>query len=299
MKVRTWKYIVKEGLLNTYRNKLMSLASISIVTASLIIFGIFFLIALNLNFNINTLTEKPELEVFCRPELTDEQVTIVEESIKKNDKIAEYRIVTKEEALEKAKEIIGESAKLLDGEDASFMNVSFIIKVKDVRYYQEVVEQYKQQSEIENVQYYMDTINLIRKIAYWVRIINGVLIAIILIILVLIISNTIKLTLFARRKEINIMKYIGGTDWFIRWPFIVEGVIIGLAGAVLSFILVGYGYNYIENRFNTDILSMGSDTLKILSINDVGLEVIAIYLIIGILVGALGSVVSIRKYLRV
>lgn len=299
MKIRTWKYMAKEGMVNTYRNKLMSLASVSIITASLVIFGIFLLIALNLSSNIRSLTKQPELEVFCRPELNDQQVQQVENDIKQNDKIAEYKIVTKEEALEKAKKIMGENAKLLEGEDSSFMNVSFIIKVKDLQYYEAVAEQYKKLSEVENVQYYMDVIRLISKIAGWVKIINGILLAILLVVSVFIISNTIKLTVFARRKEINIMKYIGATDWFIRWPFIIEGVIIGLVGAALSFVLIGYGYNSLGQKFNTDLLTMGSGAFKILSINEVAITIIGVYLVIGILVGAIGSVVSIHKYLKV
>lgn len=299
MKIRTWKYMVKEGFSNTYRNKLMSIASVSIVTASLIIFGIFLLITFNLSYNLDSLTRQPELEVFCRPELDDAQVGQVEESIKENDKIAEYKIVTKEEALEKAKKIMGENAQLLEGEDASFLNVSFIIKVKDVSFYQEVVEEYKKLNEVENVQYYMDIINLIKKVDHWVRIVNWIILAILLVVSVFIISNTIKLTVFARRKEISIMKYIGATDWFIRWPFIVEGIIIGIVGAVLSFVLIGYGYSSLGNKLTSDFLTVGNDTFKILKINDIGWKIICIYLALGAAVGALGSTVSIRKYLKV
>lgn len=299
MKARTWRYIVKEGFVNTYRNKLMSFASVSVIAASLIIFGIFLLIALNLTYNIRSLTQQPEMEVFCSPELKSAEVKRVEDHIKENEKIAQYKMVTKEEALEKAKKIFGENAKLLDGEDASFMNVSFVIKVKDVQYYEEVAEQYKSLSEVENVTAYTDEINFIKKVAYWVRIISGGLLVVLLTVSVFIISNTIKLTVFARRKEINIMKYIGATDWFIRWPFIVEGVIIGTLGAAFSFLLIGYGYSSMANKFNSEVLNVGSSAFKILTVNEVGLQLICIYLVIGILVGALGSTISMRKYLKV
>ena len=125
------------------------------------------------------------------------------------------------------------------------------------------------------------------------------MIIILVIISVFIISNTIKLTVFARRKEINIMKFIGATDWFIRWPFVVEGVIIGIAGAVIAFVVSAYGYNALEGKFNKDILSIGTEFLKLIKIGEVWSQVIVSYAAIGIIVGALGSFLSIRRYLRV
>lgn len=133
MKIRTIKYIVKEGMVNSYRNKLMSLASIIIVMATLVIFGFFLLIAFNLEFNISDWKEQPQLEVFCYPVLDDTQVKQVEDKIKSNDKIARYEKVTKKQALEKMEERLGKDAAVLEleGYDENIFPVSFIIKLKD------------------------------------------------------------------------------------------------------------------------------------------------------------------------
>lgn len=299
MKIRTVHYVLKQGAINAYRNKLMTLASVSTVSASLLIFGIFLFIIINLNFNMQTLISQPEMEIFLRSEIGDAEAVKVEDAIKKDPNIKSYTKVTKEEAMEKAKKIMGENAQLLEGEDSGFLPISYIVKLVDPLKSDEIAKEYKMMTEVDDVAYYMDVINLISKLNGWIRAIALIILAILLAVSTFIISNTIKLTVFARRKEINIMKYIGATDWFIRWPFVVEGIIIGLLGAVIAFILVSYGYNSIQIRINQDFLTVGSSMLKILSINEFGLNVLGIYMLVGVLVGISGSTVSIRKYLKV
>ena len=299
MKIRTVKYIIKEGTVNSYRNKLMSLASTFIVTATLVIFGFFLLIAFNLELNINVLKEQPQLEAFCFSVLDDTQVQMVEDSIKNNDKIAHYEKVTKQQALEKMEENLGKDAAVLEGFDENIFPVSFIIKLKDNSNSEEVVRDLETTSGVEKVSYSQDTIELVSKASYWVKFISSLMTVILLVISVFIIANTIKLTVFARRKEINIMKYIGATDWFIRWPFVVEGVIIGITGALLAFVLSSYGYSIVEGKFTQDMMSIDTDLLKIIKIKDVWFQLVVSYLAIGAIVGAAGSFISIRKYLRV
>ncbi|OGO79617.1 MAG: cell division protein FtsX [Clostridiales bacterium GWC2_40_7] len=299
MRIRTARYIIKEGIVNTYRNILMSLASIMIVIATLVVFGFFLLIAMNLELNISVFKELPELEVFCYVELDDNQVSQVEESVKNNIKVSKYDIVTKLQAFEKMEERFGEDSIILDGYDESIFPVSFIIYLKDPSQSAEVVDEFKNVSGVEKVSYHQQTIDMISKVTYWMRFISGFMIMILLIISVFIISNTIKITVFARRREINIMKFIGATDWFIRWPFVVEGVIIGILGAAIAFILSGIGYNALENRFNQDLLSLNLMFFKMLKISDVWAQLVLYYSVIGVVVGAVGSFLSIRKYLRV
>jgi cell division transport system permease protein len=277
----------------------MSLASLIIVAATLVIFGFFLLIAFNLELNINVLKEQPQLEAFCFSVLDDTQVQMVEDSIKNNDKIARYEKVTKKQALKKMEENLGKDAAVLEGFDENIFPVSFIIKLKDNGNSEEVVRDLETTSGVEKVSYSQDAIELISKVSYWVKFICSLMTIILLVVSVFIIANTIKLTVFARRKEINIMKYIGATDWFIRWPFVVEGVIIGLLGAVLAFVSSTYGYSMLEGKFTHELISMGTDLLKIIKIRDVWFQLIVSYMAIGVIVGAAGSFFSIRKYLRV
>ncbi len=299
MRIRTARYIIREGFVNTYRNILMSLASVIIVVATLIVFGFFLLIALNLELNINVIKDQPQLEVFCNIELDDNQVDQVEEAVKNNNNVLKYQKVTKAEAFEKMKARFGEESVILDGYDEDILPISFIINLKDPTTSAEVAEEFRGLSGVHEVSFHQKTIDLISKATYWIRFISGFMIVILLVISVFIISNTIKITVFARRKEINIMKFIGATDWFIRWPFVVEGVIIGILGAVIAFIISGVGYNALEGKFYKDLISLNMNLLKMLKISDIWIQLVLYYSVIGVVVGAVGSFLSIRRYLRV
>lgn len=299
MKIRTTRYIIKEGMLNTYRNKLMSLASISIVTASLVIFGMFLLITINLGQNLKGLEEQPELRAFCGYELDDTQVQQVEQAVKQSSRVESYTVITKQDAFSKVKTMLENNASILEGMDESFLPVSFNIKLKDSRESKAAAEELRAIQGINKVVYPQEVIETISKISYWVRLISVGVIAILLIVAMFIISNTIKLTVFARRKEISIMKYIGATDWFIRWPFIIEGILIGFIGALLAFVFVSYGYSAIGEKINSDLLYSSINFIKFVNMKDIGFEVMVLYAIIGSSVGAIGSVISIRKYLHV
>lgn len=299
MRIRTLRHIVKEGAVNTYRNKLMSLASIIIVMATLVIFGFFLLIAFNLETNIDRLKEQPQIEAFCYTVLDDTQVNIIEDSIKNNELIAQYEKVTKKQALEKMEERLGENAALFDGYDENIFPVSFIITLKDTTKSKEVVDALKATTGIDKISYSKDAIELISKISYWIKLICSLMVVILLIVSIFIIANTIKLTVFARRKEINIMKYIGATDWFIRWPFVVEGVIIGVLGAVIAFAISAYGYNAVEGKFTQDLMQVDTQILNLIKINEVWGQLLLSYLGVGAIVGSVGSFLSIRKHLHV
>ncbi len=301
MKIRSIKYILKESFKNAYRNRLMSLASISIISAALILFGLFYLILINLNHNLEVLSEQPQMQVYCLPELTDEQVDAVKTEISSNKYIDTYTEVTKKEAFEQLKKYLESDEKdkgganILEGYDESFMNVSFIIKVKDPENSSIVAKEFQSLAGVESVKYSQQTIDMISRISNWVKIVSLVLIGLLLIISLFIISNTIKLTVFARRKEINIMKYIGATDWFIRWPFIFEGILMGLLGALIAFLLVAYIYSFVQPKLSTQF---GSG-FSLVQFGSVWATLVLIYAGVSAVIGATGSVMSIRKHLHV
>ncbi len=301
MKIRTTKYMVKEGILSAYRNKLMSLASFGIVTASLIVFGIFLVVTINVSNNINSLSEQPEIQAYCYSELDDVQVRQVKKYIESNAAIQKSTQVTKKEAFEKfRKDVFGGKEDLLEGYNESIMPVSFIIKLKNPKDSTRVSNELKKLSNlVEKVACPRQAIEFIATVTYWLRLISGFLLVVLLLISMFIIANTIKLTVFARRREINIMKYIGATDWFIRWPFIIEGAIIGLAGAVFAFILVSYMYNAFTGKFSKDLADIGFNIIGFVDLGQIWVQFIAMYSLIGIAVGSLGSIISVRKHLQV
>ncbi len=299
MKIRTIRHIFKEGFVNSYRNKLMSLASVAIVVASLIVFGIFLLLVLNLETNIDMWKEQPQLEAFCYEELDNTQIQRVEDAIKKDDRILHYEKVSKEQAFAKMRDKLGKNSAILDGYGAEIFPVSFIIKLKDVAYSDEVVKALENVSGVEKVSYSQDTIEVITRVSHWFKLGSSVTIVIFLVVSIFIISNTIKLTVFARRKEINIMKYIGATDWFIRWPFVVEGVIISIVGAILAFVISAYGYSILQDKFAQDLFLAESQLLSMVEIQDVWTQLASSYVVIGTAVGTTGSFISLRRHLKV
>ncbi len=300
MKLRTVKYIIKEGFINSYKNKLMSLASVSIISASLIIFGFFLLLVENLNYNAEFLKQQPQLQVFCNHELDESNVSGIRDAIEKTGMVREYKMVSKEEAFEKLKDMLGKSQDVLEGlGDSDFLEVSFTVKLKDLSDSSRFAEYMMGVEGVTNVTYIKETVDIIFRITNWLQVASGIIMSILLVISVFIIANTIKLALFARRKEIGIMKYIGSTDWFIRWPFIIEGVIIGMVGAIISFIISGYAYNTLALRLQSDVAFSINNMIKLRGFGSLWLEIIGLYMAIGVAVGAIGSLISIRRHLRV
>lgn len=294
MKLRTTKYIVKEGLINTYRNILMSLASVGIVTASMIVLGLFLIISINLTHNTQILKEQPQMQVFCDPELDNEQIKAIEQAIKSDSRVKNYTYVSKKEALEKTKKMLGDDQDVIEGLGEDFLPVSFIIELNNLKEAQDVVSALKSIQGVGNVRYSQEQIDIVLKVATWVQVGNMALIIILLVVAMFIISNTIKLTVFARRKEINIMKYIGATDWFIRWPFIVEGVIIGLVGAAIGFVAISIIYGLMSYK-----ITEGVNIISLVSLGELQFVVTYTFALVGIVIGTLGSTISIRKYLHV
>lgn len=300
MKIRTFRYMFKEGLINTYKNKLMSLASITAVIASLVIFGLFFLLLENIRYNANILNEQQEMKVFCDYELEEEKIKEIEKALKQIENIKDYRLITAREAFEEYKIELGENADILEGFDENtLLSASFIVTLNNPDLSRETEKQIMAIEGVRKVAYYQEVIDFISRLSKWINAVSWVLIFILLLISVFIISNTIRLTVFARRREISIMKYIGATDWFIRWPFIFEGVIIGLIGAIIAAVLTNYGYGIIETKFNTELFEVGSNYFSLVSKNDISLRLSLFYCLTGCTVGAVGSLISIRKYLSV
>jgi len=299
MKIRTIKYIVKEGFINIYKNKLMSLASFSVVFASLIVFGIFFILIFNLYINTSALKQQPHLRVVCDENLADFEVDEIGKIIEKSGYANKVDFVSKEDAFEELKEMLGDDADILEWMDESFLRPAYIIELKDPEMSDAIAKEIYELHGVVKVEYSQKTINLIIGLSKWVQIISIILFLVLFVVTIFIISNTIKLTIYARRREINIMKYIGATDWFIRWPFVVEGMLIGVLGAIGAFILTSYVYRSLERWFNTELVNMGNEFIRLATVDEIGMALILFYSTLGVIVGALGSTLSLRRHLKV
>jgi len=285
--------------LNVFRNKLMFFACSAVVTAALVILGIFMLLIVNIDSGIEALSEKPQIQLYCQYDLSEGEVQALEDELRQEPGIREFIYVSKTEAFDKARELLGENMDVLDGFDESFLPVSFIVRMEDPEGIEEFVRKAEVMEGVEKVFYPKDTIDVIVGFSRWVKILSVVLVAIPMAFAFFIMTNTIKLAVTERKSEISIMRYIGATEELIKWPFVIEGVIIGLIGAAIAFMITGHGYSLVERTISSEISSVQDDIFRMVKIGNVSPFLLLIYMVIGVGVGAMGSMRSVRKYLRV
>ncbi len=292
-------YLIGEGIRNVFKQKKSTVASLMIMCAAMLIFGVFFTLGENINHIMTTIEKSQGIQVFIKNEATEDQVKEVGENLKKISGINTVEYVSKEEALQQMKEKFEERKDLLSGYDEkNIFPESYVVTLTDLNLTKEVKEQIQNIENVKRITSSDETISTLIKIGQKIRIATAVLLIMLIVISVFIISNTIKLTVHARRKEISIMKYVGATNSFIRWPFIVEGIIIGIVSGFISILIVGLSYNAIsENVIKSDIVSKMNFSL--VSFSDMFSLIIIVYMVLGIGIGIIGSSISMRKYLKV
>lgn len=295
MKLNTAFYYIREGLTNVKRNRAMTVASITSVTAALLILGLFLIIILNVDSMANQVESQLELKAFINDSYDMSKVTKVGDEIKEINGVKSITFESKKDALNNFKKQLGEKSYLVNGlENDNPMPQSFIVKVTDANMMKQVSEDIKKIDGVTQVSYGQDVVDKLLGIIKIIRIVGLCVILILFIISVVIISNTIKLGVFARRREINIMKYIGATDWFIRWPFLVEGIVLGLVGSILAIVILGLIYGYAADLVNNKLI-----IFTLLPVGNVLRQSLMYFLAMGSLIGALGSGISIKRFLNV
>jgi cell division transport system permease protein len=274
----------------------MSLASIGIVFATLIIFGTFLLISSNINYIGEQIQKQQQIQVFIDENSSDEQAVKLGEKIKAIEYVEECIFETKEKALQKFKSQLGEErAQILEGlENDNPLRNSYIVKLKDIRYTEMTVDRISKIEGVVKVKNAQEVVDKLITVTNAVKISSLVLMVLLALIGIFIISNTIKITMFARRREINIMKFVGATDGFIRGPFIVEGMVIGLIGSLVALIFVVFAYNYATGYFYQNV-----GIFRIKSFSEIINMISLVFVVVGTFMGAVGSAFSIRKHLRV
>ena len=298
MKFRVFKNILKQGFQGAWRNRGMGLASIGSITAVLIILGMVLIIILSINNVAVEIKNKfNEIQIFLEDDLEEEQVTKIEETIKNSVGVTSVTYQSKEQALEIMKSDWGDEGYLLEGLEDNKLPNSYIIQLKDIEYAEGVAENLKDLEGVEKVQYYKDLIEKLLSMTNYIKIAGIVIIASLMFISVFIISNTIKLTVTARKREINIMKYVGATNGYIRGPFVIEGIILGLIGAGLSILIVNYGYEYLFKVINEKLYVFF--TVYLVSPGALLKDITIMFIAIGVGIGTLGSLVSLKRFLNV
>ncbi|WP_246566378.1 permease-like cell division protein FtsX [Tissierella simiarum] len=298
MKFRIFKNILKQGFQGMWRNRGMGLASISSISAVLVILGIVLIMILSINnVVLETKTKFDEIQIFLENELTEEQLNDIEKAAKDNEGVLSVMYQSKEQALEIMKEEWEDEAYLLEGLEPNPLPNSYIVQLKDIKYADNLVDKVKNIEGVEEVKYYKDIIEKLIIFANYVRFGGVVVIGILVFVSVFIISNTIKLTVTARKREVNIMKYVGATNGYIRGPFIIEGILFGLIGAALSILIVNYGYDYFFKAVSDKLYVLF--TVYLVSPAALIKDITIIFTAIGVGIGALGSLVSLKRFLNV
>ena len=304
MKIRTFRLLAKEGTKNLVKNKLMSIASIFTVVVSLFFLGIVLLIAINITSNIEIMKRDLDVTVFLNVSATSferQEVVNYLDQQKSEGVISQYRVETREQAFEYLKSELKNEA-LLKGLTAENLPESYYIKLTDLSYSKELISKLTTFPGVNKEYGIGYNIDRLEKLEGLLRTFNYVMIAMLIvltIVSVFLISNTIRLTVYARRREIEIMKYVGALDSFVRWPFIVEGVLIGFLGAIVAFILTSEAYAWLQNMINSVLASLNYTTLRVLEFNPIAFRVFIIYAIFGVIIGGIGSITSVRKHLHV
>lgn len=299
MRYNVLTYLIGEGISNVFKNKKQAATSFGMMCVTMILFGVCFIVGQNLNHFVKQVESEQGIQVYILNDATDQEIEKLNEQIKAIDGVNTTEFVSKEEALEQMKGRLGERGYLLDGyEKVNIFPASFIVTLTDLNLSSNVQIQINELENVKKITSSDETINTLVKIANGIRIATYVVLVALIVFCVFIISNTIKLTVHARRKEISIMKYVGATNGFIRWPFAVEGIIIGLISGTVSIGILAGIYTLIAGNasFIEFLAKLG---LTLLNFSDMLNLIIIVYLALGVGIGIIGSSVSMRKYLKV
>ena len=295
MRFSTKEYFVKETYKSIRRNGFMSFASISTVAVSLLVLGMFLMIFLNTNNLAQYLESQVQVSVYMQDSATAKELASVKDKLTKMPGVVKVTQVSKQQALERFKKRLGDQQQLLSSLDKEnpFPN-SFEIQVDSPERIKVLTPQIGQLPKVETAKFGQEVVEHLFQLTKILRFGGIILVVFLAMATLFIISNTIRLTVFARRKEVIIMKYVGATDWFIRWPFLLEGMTLGFCGAVVASLFINSIYSGLLERIHATLAF-----LPLLPTYPLLLYVDVFLLVAGTGIGALGSYISLRKFLQV
>ena len=297
MRFNVMSYLIGEGFSNLFKNKKSTMSSLMIMCATMLIFGLFFVIGENINAFVDNVAEAQEFRVFLISDATESQIEQVGNEILSIDGVKNVQYISKEEGLESMRDVLGD--ELIQGYmDRNILPPAYDVTLTDLELNEQVQESILQIENVDEIQASNKVVDQIIRLAKGIRIVTGAILILLIIISTAIIANTIKLTVHARRKEISIMKYVGATNSFIRWPFVIEGIVIGILAGLISVALIGVAYTYVANQMASSTF-MTLLQWQMLQFNDMFSLILTVYLGLGIGIGVVGSSISMRKYLEV
>ena len=297
MRISTFFYTLKQGIKNIFRNAWYSLASIATISACLLLFGVFFAIVVNFSNIVKTAEEGVAITVFFDEGIGDEKIAQIGEMIAKREEVRDMNFISADEAWATFKEDLGEYAEGIT-ENPLIDSANYEIYLNDIAQQNSLVEYLESVEGVREVNRSDLTANILSGMNSLIGYVSIAIIIILLAVSVFLIGNTVMIGISMRKEEITIMKYIGATDFFVRAPFVVEGLLIGLIGSAIPLGLIYLLYNYVIEfiMLNFSILT---DLLAFLPVATILHYLVPISLIIGAGIGFIGSFTTVRKHLRV
>lgn len=292
MRPSSLRYLIREGFRNIWQNRFMAIASIGVLISCLLLTGFAYLVFANIDHAFKWVYGQNVVVVFADPGATQEETAVIGEQIRQVANVATVTYVSKEETLEKLKDDLpANTYEEMQGENNPLQD-SYVVSLRDLAELDATLMQLKKISRVEDVTYDGNIAQMLTKINQVVLAVGGWIIVMLLLVSLFIIANTIKLTVYNRRLEIYIMKSVGATNGFIRFPFVIEGMVLGLVSGLVSFGLIAYIYDKLAGLFTFGV------SFKPLNFSNVWGVVFAGFLVIGIVTGIAGSAISMTKYLK-
>ncbi|CDQ39015.1 MULTISPECIES: permease-like cell division protein FtsX [Virgibacillus] len=297
MKVRTLMRHIREGFKNIGRNGWMTIASVGAVTTTLILVGAFLALMLNLNEMADNIEDDVQIDAMIEQTADEEQIQNLGNEIEKINGVQSAVFSSKDDQLNSLIDSMGENGQAWQMfEQDNPLNHVFVVKTADPQDTAPVAKQINELQGIQSVNYGQGVVEKLFEFNSYARTIGLVLILGLVFTAIFLISNTIKITIMARSKEIGIMKLVGATNGFIRWPFFIEGLLLGVLGSIIPVAIILTGYYYLVNNISQHI---NYSFIEILPFNPFAFQLALIIVAIGALIGVWGSVMSVRKFLKV
>lgn len=295
MKSNSLSYLTREGFRNIWVNRLMSLASVTVLMACLLIIGIGSMAYFNINSLLDIVESQNVVMVYVEDGTSDIDTSTIGVKIQNMSNVSECVFVPKEDAFQKQIEDMGGDSALFDGFTESPLPDAYKVTVKDLTQFTQTVGEIESLEHIESVRENSDLATKLVSIRHAVTVVCLGIVIMLFLVALFIISNTIRITMFSRKLEINIMKAVGATSGFIRWPFFIEGILLGLISSIVSILLLWGAYEGIVYAFSNVITMLGFSFVPFL--NYVW-YIFGIFAFIGVFTGGVGSMVSMNKYLK-
>jgi len=290
------RYTIKQAFMQIIRNKAMSFASVFSIMAMLIILGMSFVVVVNLNVAMESARDGYDtILVHIMDDTPEWQVENIMETLDSMYEVEGVTFLPKDEALEQWRLEWGDRAYLLDTLQSNPLPDGVIVHLADLEGADNVARRASNFYGVLEVQYYRDTVEALLRITHFIQMAALAIMIVLVVISVVVVSNTIKLTVFARAEEINIMKYIGATNWFIRGPFLLEGMLIGIISAAASAGIISFAYNRIMEMLQADVMNMFR--LQLVPVGFLTYNLFWIFVALGISIGTCGSIISMRRFL--